>query len=129
MAQAKMLEGKVVIVTGAGGGIGSATTRALVQRGAHVTLVDLSQASVDAVANTNPAERVLALVERWLAEGWDLARPWNLLGQQTLMAQPFDAKSGKLSGERFDRDDEALLTVEQEIVAFVFRRRRGAEKI
>lgn len=55
------ITGKSVIVTGAGGGIGSATTRALVQRGAHVTLVDLSQASVDAVANTLPAERVLAL--------------------------------------------------------------------
>ncbi|MEO5880833.1 MAG: alkaline phosphatase D family protein [Caldimonas sp.] len=25
--------------------------------------------------------------ERWLAEGWDLARPWNLLGQQSLMAR------------------------------------------
>ena len=38
------ITGKSVVVTGAGGGIGSATTRALVQRGAHVTLVDLSQA-------------------------------------------------------------------------------------
>jgi alkaline phosphatase D len=25
--------------------------------------------------------------ECWLAEGWDLARPWNLLAQQTLMAR------------------------------------------
>ena len=25
--------------------------------------------------------------ERWLAEGWDLARPWNLLAQQSLMAR------------------------------------------
>jgi alkaline phosphatase D len=25
--------------------------------------------------------------ERWLAEGWDAARPWNLLAQQTLMAR------------------------------------------
>ena len=25
--------------------------------------------------------------ERWLAEGWDLARPWNLLAQQTLMSR------------------------------------------
>ena len=24
--------------------------------------------------------------ERWLAEGWDTSRPWNLLAQQTLMA-------------------------------------------
>jgi alkaline phosphatase D len=28
-----------------------------------------------------------AAQERWLAEGWDLARPWNLLAQQTLMAR------------------------------------------
>ncbi|HEY0818452.1 MAG TPA: alkaline phosphatase D family protein [Rhizobacter sp.] len=25
--------------------------------------------------------------ERWLAEGWDVQRPWNLLAQQTLMAR------------------------------------------
>ena len=25
--------------------------------------------------------------ERWLADGWDLARPWNLLAQQSLMAR------------------------------------------
>jgi alkaline phosphatase D len=25
--------------------------------------------------------------EAWLADGWDLARPWNLLAQQTLMAR------------------------------------------
>jgi alkaline phosphatase D len=25
--------------------------------------------------------------ERWLGEGWDLSRPWNLLAQQTLMAR------------------------------------------
>ena len=25
--------------------------------------------------------------ERWLADGWDLNRPWNLLAQQTLMAR------------------------------------------
>lgn len=34
-------------------------------------------------------ERTLlgAAQERWLAEGWDLQRPWNLLAQQTLMAR------------------------------------------
>jgi len=25
--------------------------------------------------------------ERWLADGWDMSRPWNLLAQQTLMAR------------------------------------------
>jgi alkaline phosphatase D len=28
-----------------------------------------------------------AAQERWLAEGWDTSRPWNLLAQQTLMAR------------------------------------------
>jgi alkaline phosphatase D len=28
-----------------------------------------------------------AAQEQWLAEGWDLTRPWNLLAQQTLMAR------------------------------------------
>ncbi|MBC8055363.1 MAG: alkaline phosphatase D family protein, partial [Rhizobiales bacterium] len=28
-----------------------------------------------------------AAQERWLGEGWDTARPWNLLAQQTLMAR------------------------------------------
>ena len=34
------IEGKVVIITGAGGGIGSATAHALAQRGAKVVLAD-----------------------------------------------------------------------------------------
>ncbi len=55
------ITGKSILVTGASGGIGSATTRALVARGAHVTLVDLAQESVDALARTLPAEHVLAL--------------------------------------------------------------------
>ena len=35
------------------------------------------------------AKRTLlgAAQERWLAEGWDTSRPWNLLAQQTLMAR------------------------------------------
>ena len=36
----------------------------------------------------DPARTLLgAEQERWLADGWDLARPWNLLAQQTLMAR------------------------------------------
>src|SRR5450755_1225861 len=39
-------------------------------------------------ALADPARTLLgAEQERWLAEGWDLARPWNLLTQQTLMAR------------------------------------------
>jgi alkaline phosphatase D len=37
---------------------------------------------------TDPARTLLGTEqEQWLAAGWDLARPWNLLAQQTLMAR------------------------------------------
>jgi alkaline phosphatase D len=37
---------------------------------------------------TDPKRSLLgATQERWLAEGWDLQRRWNLLAQQTLMAR------------------------------------------
>ena len=39
-------------------------------------------------ALADPARTLLgAEQERWLDDGWDLARPWNLVGQQTLMAR------------------------------------------
>jgi len=43
----------------------------------------------DCPALVQQAERTLlgAAQERWLAEGWSTAHPWNLLAQQTLMAR------------------------------------------
>jgi alkaline phosphatase D len=39
-------------------------------------------------ALADPARSLLgAEQEAWLADGWDLERPWNLLAQQTLMAR------------------------------------------
>ena len=39
-------------------------------------------------ALADPARSLLgAEQERWLADGWDLSRPWNLLAQQTLVAR------------------------------------------
>ncbi|MDO9314296.1 MAG: alkaline phosphatase D family protein [Burkholderiaceae bacterium] len=36
----------------------------------------------------DPGRSLLGLdQERWLADGWDLRRPWNLVAQQTLMAR------------------------------------------
>lgn len=55
------LSGKTVIVTGASGGIGGATVRELIGRGANVTLVDLTQESVDDVAATLPTNQVLPI--------------------------------------------------------------------
>ena len=42
----------------------------------------------DCPALLDPARTLLgAEQERWLADGWSLDRPWNLLAQQTLMAR------------------------------------------
>jgi alkaline phosphatase D len=42
----------------------------------------------DCPALLDPQRTLLgAAQERWLAEGWDTSRPWNLLAQQTLMAR------------------------------------------
>jgi len=39
-------------------------------------------------ALSDPARTLLGTEqEKWLADGWDLDRPWNLLAQQTLMAR------------------------------------------
>lgn len=44
-------------------------------------------ASADCPELQHPARSLLgAEQERWLAEGWSLEQPWNLLAQQTLMA-------------------------------------------
>ncbi|MBI5255206.1 MAG: alkaline phosphatase D family protein [Burkholderiales bacterium] len=51
----------------------------------------MGSSTVDAAACAalnDPARSLLgATQERWLAEGWDLQRRWNLLAQQTLMAR------------------------------------------
>jgi alkaline phosphatase D len=44
--------------------------------------------AADCIALQDPQRSLLGMAqERWLAEGWDPARPWNLLAQQTLMAR------------------------------------------
>ncbi len=58
--QSLNLAGAVVVVTGAAGGIGRAVAREVHRRGASVVLVDLDQASVDAVATYLGPDRALA---------------------------------------------------------------------
>ncbi len=55
------LKNKVVLITGAAGGIGAATARALYQQGASLVLTDVSQAAVDTLAQAFDASRVLAV--------------------------------------------------------------------
>lgn len=53
------IEDKVVIVTGAGSGIGAATARAFSQAGARVVLADIDQDRLDTVAADLPDDRSL----------------------------------------------------------------------
>ncbi|WP_369051430.1 SDR family NAD(P)-dependent oxidoreductase [Burkholderia gladioli] len=55
------LQGKVVLITGAAGGIGAATARELHACGARLVLTDVTQASVDRLAAEFGPERTLAL--------------------------------------------------------------------
>ncbi len=50
-----------------------------------------------------------AAQEQWLADGWDLERPWNLVAQQTLMAR-FAAPPPGGEGEGEDRADALAWT-------------------
>jgi 3-oxoacyl-[acyl-carrier protein] reductase len=62
---ASMLNDKVVVITGAGGGIGQACALAVAKRGAKVVLVDLNDEAlamaVDAVTSISETDRVLGL--------------------------------------------------------------------
>lgn len=55
------LNGKVALITGATGGIGAASARALYQQGASLVLTDLSRQALDSLATEFDTQRVLAL--------------------------------------------------------------------
>jgi NAD(P)-dependent dehydrogenase (short-subunit alcohol dehydrogenase family) len=75
------LEGKAVVVTGAAGGIGSATARMFAEEGARVLAVDLDQEAVDQVRST------LTDPDTHLAAGADLR---DLAGHQPLLRRALD---------------------------------------
>ena len=55
------IEGKVAIVTGAGGGIGEAYARALVREGAKVVIAEIDDQKGGAVADSLKAEGAEAI--------------------------------------------------------------------
>ena len=73
------LSGQVVLITGAGGGIGAAAALAFAREGARIALADINLAAVEAVA-----QQVQALGAEAAAFRVDLADP---TGAQTLVAQ------------------------------------------
>jgi len=66
------LAGRHAFVTGAGGGIGTAVSAALVRHGARVTLVGRNRASLEAAARAHDATRV-SLVQADVAERASIA--------------------------------------------------------
>src|SRR5215475_13185107 len=56
-----MLQGRVILITGASRGIGEAIARAAVDAGARVVLASRKQADLDRVAGSLPADRAIAV--------------------------------------------------------------------
>lgn len=103
------LEGKVIVVTGGGGGLGSATAERLCREGAHVVVADIDLAAAAAAADRVRAEGGVARAfqvdttsEAAMAElmGFAVTEFGSLFGLHNNAAD--------LSAENFGRDTDAL---------------------
>jgi len=85
--------------------------------------------AADCPALRDPQRSLLgAAQERWLAEGWDLQRPWNLLAQTTLMARASSAPvrgadSGRDSGRYWTDGWDGYAPARARLLATVAERR------
>ncbi|MEQ1614952.1 MAG: SDR family NAD(P)-dependent oxidoreductase [Hyphomicrobiaceae bacterium] len=64
MTDKKMLEGKVAIVTGAGGGIGREIATAMANAGAHVLIADIGVSLTGEGGSGTPAEQTKQIIEQ-----------------------------------------------------------------
>jgi NAD(P)-dependent dehydrogenase (short-subunit alcohol dehydrogenase family) len=71
--QARMVEGKVVVVTGAGGGIGRDIALAMAREGARLVVNDIGASVTGEGADAGPRKRWSTKSRPWAA------RPWPIL--------------------------------------------------
>ncbi|MBI4205902.1 MAG: SDR family NAD(P)-dependent oxidoreductase, partial [Betaproteobacteria bacterium] len=64
MAQGKMVEGKVAVVTGAGRGIGAAIAKLMAQEGAKVVVNDIGVSLAGEGGDQTPAQQVVEEIRK-----------------------------------------------------------------
>lgn len=115
------LEGKVAIVTGGAGGIGSATCRLLARRGASVVVADLDVARAEAVAG-----EIAAAGGRAMALALDLAEESSIAAMVARAVEAFgrldviDNNAALLTPD-YARRDLDVATMETEVWDNTFR--------
>ena len=88
-----MLDGKVVVVTGAGGGIGRDFALAMAASGARVVVTDIGASVSGEGRDAGPAQKVVEAFRRYAVDGVMIARA--ALGRPWLFAQAAAALRGQ----------------------------------
>ena len=81
-----MLDGKVAVVTGAGGGIGRATAIALAANGAKVVVNDIGATVTGEGQDAGPAQRVVQEIDQATGKGNAVANSGSVASWRTRSA-------------------------------------------